>query len=65
MLHTEMNELLNFVEDKAPKECEHCPYAITTKPSNITVCGYAGQNCLFDTNTVKVKGVRHVLSEDK
>lgn len=64
MLHFEMNELLNFVKDKVPKACDHCPYATTIQPSNITICNYAGQNCLFDTK-VKVKGVRHVLSEDK
>ena len=65
MLHFEMNELLNFVKDKVSKACDHCPYATTTQPNNITVCSYARQDCLFDTKKVKVKGVRHVLSEDK
>lgn len=65
MLHFEMDELLNFVKDKVSKVCDHCPYATTIQPSNITICGYAGQDCLFNINKVKVKGVRHVLSEDK
>ena len=65
MLHFEMDELLNFIKDKVPKTCDHCPYATTTQPNNITVCSYARQDCLFDTKKIKVKGVRHVLSEDK
>lgn len=65
MLLTEMNELLNFVENKVPKTCDNCPYAATIQPSNIIVCSYGGQDCLFDTKKVTVKGVRHVLSEDK